>query len=159
MEIVFNVCCSNIPKWCCTKIFLHEKKIQCLIFYFFPLFYPATDLFSFSRRARVRWSCSLSWCSRWASSICCPQGESWSRAGLEWRRRYWSSSLSPPHRRQHTEPPAHSHQQHKAEPQHGRAENPTQDEQDEDRCYRMRHNETRQDTAGMGYGDTARFTF
>lgn len=80
------------------------------------LFFLDTDLFSFSRRARVHWSCSLSWCSRWASSMCCPQGESWSRAGLEWRRRYWSSSLSPPHRRQHTEPPAHSHQQHKAEP-------------------------------------------
>lgn len=80
------------------------------------LFVLDTDLFSFSRRARVHWSCSLSWCSRWASSMCCPQGESWSRAGLEWRRRYWSSSLSPPHRRQHTEPPAHSHQQHKAEP-------------------------------------------
>lgn len=80
------------------------------------LFFLDTDLFSFSRRASVHWSCSLSWCSRWASNICCPQGESWSRAGLEWRRRYWSSSLSPPHRRQHTEPPAHSHQQHKAEP-------------------------------------------
>lgn len=79
-------------------------------------FFLNADLFSFSRRARVHWSCSLSWCSRWASSMCCPQGESWSRAGLEWRRRYWSSSLSPPHRRQHTEPPAHSHQQHKAEP-------------------------------------------
>lgn len=86
--------------------------------YFFPSFcrsflallcyVPDTDLFSFSRRARVHWSCSLSWCSRWASSMCCPQGDSWSRAGLEWRRRYWSSSLSPPHRRQHTEPPAHS---------------------------------------------------
>lgn len=41
------------------------------------------DLFSFSRRARVHCSCSLFWCSRWASSMCCPQGESWSRARLE----------------------------------------------------------------------------
>lgn len=97
-------------------------------FMFLSFFFLDTDLFSFSRRARVHWSCSLSWCSRWASSMCCPQGDSWSRAGLEWRRRYWSSSLSPPHRRQHTEPPAHSHQQHKAEPRttrggpkHGRA--------------------------------------
>lgn len=108
----------------------------------------ATDLFSFSRRARVHWSCSLSWCSRWASSMCCPQGESWSRAGLEWRRRYWSSSLSPPHRRQHTEPPAHSHQQHKAEPRtawKSRQAKARQGKQGEERYYGTRRSQTRPD--------------
>lgn len=54
----------------------------------------APHLFSFSRRWSVRCSSSLSWQSRWTSRW--PWGESWSRAGLEWRRRYWSSSLSPP---------------------------------------------------------------
>lgn len=51
------------------------------------------NLFSFSRWVSVLWSCSLSCCSKWDSRRCCPHGESWSRAGLDRRRRYWSSSL------------------------------------------------------------------
>lgn len=115
------------------------------------IFFLDTDLFSFSRRARVHWSCSLSWCSRWASSMCCPQGESWSKAGLEWRRRYWSSSLSPPHRRQHTEPPANSHQQHKAEPRaawESRQAKARQGKQHEERYSRTRRNQTKLHSLG-----------
>ena len=91
-----------------------------------------THRFSFSRRASVRCSSSLSW-QLMSTSRCAPRGESCSRAGLEWRRRYWSSSLSPPHRRQHTEPPAaqpHSTTDQAARPQHkARAALPTRSHQ------------------------------
>lgn len=69
-----HISASSVKVWMCPWLWLH--------------------LFSFSRRWRVRCSSSLSWQSRWASRW--PWGESCSRAGLEWRRRYWSSSLSPP---------------------------------------------------------------
>jgi len=115
------------------------------------LYFLDTDLFSFSRRARVHWSCSLSWCSRWASSMCCPQGESWSRAGLEWRRRYWSSSLSPPHRRQHTEPPANSKQPPAAQSRRhweSRRARARRGVQDEERYHRRRRSQTSVDWIG-----------
>lgn len=112
---------------------------------FFPRVFFSTDLFSFSKWARVHCSCSLSWCSRLASSMCCPHGESWSRAGLEWRRRYWSSSLSPPHRRQHTEPPA---AQSRAKDGRGGADGARRGVQHEGRYYR---GETRSNESGRSW--------
>lgn len=147
---VFNTWRNCELHMCCSADVQYIKHaVRSVSSFSFPTFF--TDLFSFSRRARVRWSCSLSWCSRWASSMCCPHGESWSRAGLEWRRRYWSSSLSPPHRRQHTEPPAHSHQQHKAEQQRRAATS----RQKHGRASRTRTGITGQDTVGQNTMTTA----
>lgn len=57
----------------------------------------------------------------------------------------------PPHRRQHTEPPAHSHQQHKAEPRTAwgsKEAKARQSKQGEETYYGTRRNQTRLDRMG-----------